>query len=116
MPFANLPLIPKNPQGPLRVLILGRISTIHQNLDNIEASYRYVKDYLNQIYHGPLHFKQLGERGSGLRTDRPTIIEAEDDIESGTWDLAIMEELSRAHRNPRHQYIFVQNAVDAGTR
>jgi DNA invertase Pin-like site-specific DNA recombinase len=51
-----------------------------------------------------------------MRTDRVTIMEAEDEIESGTWDLVIMEELSRAYRNPRHQYAFVQDAVDAGTR
>ncbi len=116
MPLANVPLTPKDPRGPLRVLILGRISTIHQDLENIQASYRYVEDYLHQIYQGLLHLKHLGERGSGLRTDRATIIEAEDAIDTGTWDLVIMEELSRAYRNPRHQYAFVQNAVDAATR
>src|SRR3954465_7582763 len=112
MPLANIPLTPKDPDGPLRVLILGRISTIHQDLENIQASYRYVEDYLGRIYHGPLHIKRLGERGSGLRTDRLTILEAEEEIDTGTWDLVIMEELSRAHRNPRHQYAFVQDAVD----
>ena len=116
MPFANVPLTPRDPRGPLRVLVLGRVSTIHQDLENIEASYRYVENYLHQIYQGPLHLKHLGERGSGLRTDRATIMEAEDDIGEGTWDLALMEELSRAYRNPRHQYAFVQDAVDAGTR
>jgi site-specific DNA recombinase len=116
MPIANVPLTPKDPRGPLRVLMLGKISTIHQDIENIQASYRYVEGYLNQIYKGPLHVKRLGERGSGMRTDRPSIVEAELDIETGTWDLVIMEELSRAYRNPRHQSAFVQNAVDAGTR
>lgn len=116
MPIATVPLTPKDPRGPLRVLMLGRISTIHQDIENIRASYRYVEGYLNQIYKGPLHVKRLGERGSGMRTDRPSIVEAERDIETGTWDLVIMEELSRAYRNPRHQSAFVQDAVDAGTR
>src|SRR5262249_12438235 len=102
MPTANIPLTPKDPSGPLRVLILGRISTIHQDLENIDASYQYVESHLDRIYKGPLHLKRLGERGSGMRTDRATIVEAEEDIDTGTWDLVIMEELSRAYRNPRH--------------
>jgi DNA invertase Pin-like site-specific DNA recombinase len=116
MPFANIRLVPKDPRGPLRVLVLGRVSTIHQDLENIQASYNYVENYLRQIYQGPLHLKHLGERGSGMRTDRATIVEAEEEIASGAWDLVIMEELSRAYRNPRHQLIFVQDAVDARTR
>lgn len=116
MPIANIPLIPKQPGGALRVLILGRISTIHQDLESIQASYAYVENHLRHIYQGPLYLKRLGERGSGLRTDRPTIVEAEEEVATGTWDLVIMEELSRAYRNPRYQYVFVQDAVDAGTR
>jgi hypothetical protein len=30
MSFCNVPLVPKDPSGPLRVLILGRISNDHQ--------------------------------------------------------------------------------------
>ncbi len=117
MPHPWCPLDPQGPQGTRsRVLILGRISTIHQDIENIQASYRYVEDYLDQIYQGTVHIKHLGERGSGMRTDRATIVEAETLIETGTWDLVIMEDLSRAHRNPRHQYVFVQDAVDADTR
>src|SRR3954447_8189300 len=116
MPHLNVPLIPKDPNGPLRLLIVGRISTVHQDLENIDASYRYVEEFLSRIYQGPLHLKHLGERGSGLRTDRATIVEAEDEIATGTWDLAITEDLSRFYRNSRHQYVFVQDAVDQETR
>jgi len=40
MPNHQYPLIPKVPGTTLRILIMGRISTIHQNEVNIEASYR----------------------------------------------------------------------------
>ena len=116
MSRVNIPLVPKEPDGPLRVLILGRVSTDRQDLENIEASYAFDEKFLGESYQGPLYLKRLGERGSGLRTDRPTIVEAEDEIATGTWDLVLMEDLSRAYRNPRHQMAFVQNAVDAGTR
>ncbi len=35
------PFIPKNPLGPLRVIIIGRVSTVHQNESNIQAGYQY---------------------------------------------------------------------------
>jgi DNA invertase Pin-like site-specific DNA recombinase len=116
MSYGNVPLVPKDPNGPLRVMILGRISTPHQDLENINASYGFAERYLKQIYQGPLHVKHLGERGSGMRTDRASILEAEEEIENGTWDLVLCEDLSRPYRNPRHQMAFVQNAVDAGVR
>jgi DNA invertase Pin-like site-specific DNA recombinase len=94
----------------------GWAKPYHQNLENIDASYDFAKRFLAGIYQGPLHTKSLGERGSGMRTDRATIIEAEEEIESGSWDLVLCEDLSRPYRNPRHQMAFVQNAVDAGVR
>ena len=107
---------PKNVNGVLRVLIIGRISTEHQNIENIDASYRYVEDYLRQVYDGATELRHLGERASGMLAERDTIREACDLIETGEWDLVIAEDLSRIFRNPRHQYNFVQDAVDAQTR
>lgn len=109
------PLTPKSGDT-LRVIALGRISTVHQDVENIAASYRYIQSYLAKIYHGPLDIKFLGEQASGMRTDRATICEAEETIARGAVDLVIAEDLSRLYRNPRHQFRFVQDAVDAGTR
>jgi site-specific DNA recombinase len=109
-------LIPKVRGGPLRVLMIGRISTPHQDLESIDAGHRDVGEFLAGIYDGPLHVKQLGGRGSGMRTDRESIVEAEEEIATGTWDLVIAPDLGRFYRNPRHLYAFVQDAVDAETR
>jgi site-specific DNA recombinase len=112
----QVPLIPKVPGGPLRVLMIGRISTPHQDLESIDAGHRDVSRFLDRIYQGPLHVKQLGGRGSGMRTDRDSIVEAEEEIATGTWDLVIAPDLGRFYRNPRHLYVFVQDAVDQDTR
>lgn len=116
MSMISVPLIPKDPCGMLFVVAIGRISTVHQDIENIEASYRYVQQYLAQIYQGPLQIKLLGEQASGMLTDRATIREAEALVAGGKVDLVIAEDLARIYRNPRHQYNFVQDCVDIGTR
>ena len=67
---------PKDPNGTFRTLVLGRVSTVHQPESNIEASYDYVTPMLKQVYDGPMETKYLGERGSGMLTERATILEA----------------------------------------
>ena len=116
MPMTCEPLLPKDPSGPLNVVAMGRISTVHQDIENIEASHRYIQDYLSHIYEGPMQVTLLGEQASGMLTDRVTIREAEDLVASGKVDLMIAEDLARIYRNPRHQYSFVQDCVDQGTR
>ena len=57
------PLRPRSPGGKLFVVAIGRISTVHQNHENIEASYRYVREYLGKVYDGPIDLRLLGEQG-----------------------------------------------------
>jgi site-specific DNA recombinase len=112
----SVPLRPKHPDGKLRGVVVGRISTAHQKEESIDASFRYVQDYLARIYEGPIEIECLGERASGMLADRATIRRAEELITSGRIDVVIAEDLSRIYRNPRLQYDFVQNAVDHGCR
>jgi site-specific DNA recombinase len=116
MPLHSAGVTPHTADTPMRVVIIGRISTPHQNEDNIEASYRYVEDYLRKQHLGPLQIKYLGERASGMLAERQTIRQVEDLIAAGQVDLVVAEDLSRIFRNPRHQLNFVQDAVDAGVR
>ncbi len=88
------PLQCKDPSGKPFVVAIGRISTPGQNEENIEASYRYIREYLDRIYDGPMEVKLLGEQASGMLTDRATIREAEDLVASGTVDLVIAEDLA----------------------
>ena len=112
----SVPFKPKHPDGKLRAIVIGRISTEHQREESIDASFRYVREHLSRIYDGPSEIEYLGERASGMLAERATIRRAEELISSGRIDLVIAEDLSRIYRNPRLQYDFVQNAVDNGCR
>jgi len=48
--------------------------------------------------------------------DRASIVEAEHEIETGLWDLVLMEDLSKAYRNPRISTPLCRTGVDAETR
>jgi len=110
------PLTPKNADGVLRVVSIGRISTAHQDDDSISASHEYVRRFLADCYQGPMDLEPLGEQISGMIADRKTILHVEDRMDAGDVDLVIAEDLSRIFRNPRLQYSFVQDAFDRGVR
>jgi site-specific DNA recombinase len=112
----EVPLVPKDPDKPLRVVIIGRISTVHQNETSIDASFAFVEERLRATYKGPMEIRHLGEQASGMISDRRTIVEAWDLMEAGEVDLVIAEDLGRIFRNPRHQMNFVQDCVDAEVR
>lgn len=116
MPQMNIPLSPKNPNGPLRVIMLGRVSTEHQNIENIDASFASNDQALRRMYNGQTEILQLGERGSGWKVNRESIQQAEAEIQTGTWDLVLMEDLSRAWRNPQYQHRLAQLCIDHRTR
>jgi DNA invertase Pin-like site-specific DNA recombinase len=112
----TIPLAPRNPGEPLRVLIIGRISTPHQRQESIEASYEFVEKFLRQAYDGPLLITRLGEQASGMVADRPTIRAGEDLIAAGKVDLILVEDVGRIYRDPRHLIAFVNDTVDADVR
>ena len=97
MPISTVPLKPRTPDGDLRVVAIGRISTVHQDVENIEASYDYIRKYLAQIYDGEMQVTLLGEQASGMLVGRDTIREAEDLVAGGTVDLVIAEDLARIY-------------------
>ncbi|WP_158261282.1 MULTISPECIES: recombinase family protein [Pirellulaceae] len=99
---------------------IGRVSKPKESeaktqLD-LQSSFAAVRNVLSGIYDGPLDLTELGEQSSGLIADRATALEAMDLISTGNVDLVIAEDLSKIFRNPRLQWIFVQDAVDVGTR
>src|ERR1035437_1690683 len=107
---------PKNKDGKLRAIVIGRVSTERQQISNIEAGYGYVEPFLKGLSDGEIIVKYLGEQGSGMLVNRATILEACDLVETGEWDVVLMEDLSKSYRNPRYIYVFVQDYVDADTR
>ncbi|MBA3480193.1 MAG: recombinase family protein [Pirellulales bacterium] len=116
----NIPLTTNQPDGRLAVVVLGRLSqskdTPEETQKTIDSSFAFAQEYVERHYHGEVKFKFLGEQISGMVLDRRTIREAEELMGSGQWDVLLAEDLSRIYRNPRFQYDFVQDCVDAGIR
>ena len=69
--------ISKSSDEILQVSVIGRISTGHQDEENIEASQEYAVAHMHRIYDGEIEFIYLGEQASGMLADdagRPTNI------------------------------------------
>lgn len=112
----NKPLVPKDPEGNLQVISIGRVSTPTQPLANVDASHDYVVRLLQAAYSGKMSVKRFGECASGMLAERATIQEALELIESGLVDVVAAEDLSRIYRNPQFQFAFVHTCVDTETR
>ena len=114
------PLIPKNPGGPLKVIVIGRLSkpkpTEDETQRTIESSLKSAQEYLAAIYKGAVECRCLGEQISGMVVERVAIMETYELVQTGEWDLVLVEELRCVYRNPRFQYAFVQNLVDLDQR
>jgi site-specific DNA recombinase len=115
MNYHSEKLIPKYEDG-CHVLSIGRVSTLGQDINNIEAGHTDGERSLKDITDAPQIIRRLGEQSSGMIVDRPTMNEAYDLIESDWVDVVVMEDLSKSFRNPRWIMAFVQDCVDLGVR
>ncbi len=118
--FSNVPIIPKNSDGVLRIISIGRLSKPKDSEDETHMSLEAIRNenarLLTSVYKGPTVIKYLAEQISGMIPDRETMNQLWELVESGEWDLIVAEDLSRVFRNPRWQWAFVQDCVDARIR
>jgi DNA invertase Pin-like site-specific DNA recombinase len=108
------PLVARNGQT-LKVLGVARISTEHQDrlsLDDQEALYRC---WLDQHAGQPYDLHMIAGRGSGECLDRQEALQAWAEIQTGTYDLVIAEDLGRIFRRA-HAILFCEACEDVGTR
>jgi DNA invertase Pin-like site-specific DNA recombinase len=108
------PLTPRNGHT-LKVLGIARISTEHQNalsLDDQEALYHR---WLEQHASLPFDLIMIASRGSGECLDRHEALQATAEVETGTYDLVIAEDLGRIFRRI-HAQLFCELCEDIGTR
>jgi hypothetical protein len=116
--FANQhpKMTPKPGNSALHVVVIGRVSTPTQDINNIEAGYGYAEQVLPSLTDGPIETRYFGEQGSGLLVLRESILAAYEQIESGWADVVVMEDASKSYRNPRWIYAFWQDCADADVR
>ena len=110
----NPPLAPKR-RGILKVLIIARISTEHQDVRSLDDQIAKAKEYVTQVYSNRVDWTIIQSRGSGEHLDRKELLEAEELIESGELDLVIAEDLARICRR-QFAIIFCEFCSDCQTR
>lgn len=112
--FDGFPLSPRS-GGELSVLIIARISTVHQDARSLGDQAAFCEAYVRARYFGPTKFQTIQGRGSGEVLDRRDLLEAEEAVASGTFDLIVVEDLGRVCRRNR-AVAFCEDCEDAATR
>jgi site-specific DNA recombinase len=97
------------------VLIIARISTVHQDLRSLADQIALCEKYVRDRYPGPVRFAHIQSRGSGEYLDRAELAQAEVAVESRAYDLAMTEDLGRICRRNR-AVDFCELCEDADTR
>src|SRR5262249_47219893 len=91
----------------LKVLGIARISTVHQDALSLEDQEALYRSWLQQHVDGPFDLTMIAGQGSGESLERQEIAEAEGEIETGTYDLVIAEDLGRIFRRV-HAHLFCE--------
>ncbi len=112
-----------NLQPPLRpkfglmllVVIIVRISTVHQDLRSLADQEAKCREYLRLHYGENVEVILLSSQGSGEHLDREELNQLESLIEAGKIDLVLAEDLARICRRQR-AYDFCEMCLDHGVR
>jgi site-specific DNA recombinase len=112
--FDGFPLAPRR-GSELLVLIIARISTVHQNLRSLGDQIALCEKYVRDRYPGPVRFVHIQGQGSGELLDRQDLADAEAAVESRLYDLVVVEDLGRVCRRNR-AIDFCEQCEDVGTR
>ena len=110
----NPPLVPRNGHD-LKVLGIARISTEHQDALSLADQESLYRQWLAQHAGPPFALTMIAGRGSGEWLDRQEALRATAEVETGTYDLVIAEDLGRIFRRV-HALLFCELCEDIGTR
>ena len=109
------PLKPRR-GGILYVLLICRISTVHQDPLSLEDQEALLRRYLAEHYDGQVVIvRVIATQDSGESLDRPELAEAESLVEGRTIDLVLVEDLGRICRR-NYAFTFCELAQDHDTR
>lgn len=118
--FSDYPLVARNSDGIPRLISIGRLSqpkeTAEETAQSLLSMRAQDEKFLDLHFPVPKLVDFLGEQASGMIPDRVTMKELWRRIKAKECDLVVSEDISRIFRNPRFQWAFVQDAVDAGVR
>lgn len=83
------------------IVVVSRISTIHQDERSLDDQGAGCKHEVETEYPGPFNYHTLQSRGSGEHLDRKELEQLKDLIETGKVDIVITEDLGRICRRNR---------------
>lgn len=110
----NPALAPRNGHR-LNVLGIARISTEHQDALSLKDQEALYQRWLAQHTDCPFTLAMIAGRGSGECLDRQEALRATAEVETGSYDLVIAEDLGRIFRRV-HAQLFCELCEDVGTR
>jgi site-specific DNA recombinase len=99
----------------LRVLVIARISTVHQDARSLDDQVALCQRYVSDRYQGEFETTVIQGRGSGEALDRQDLVDAEAAVETGRYDLVVVEDLGRICRRNYAVY-FCKPCEDSQTR
>jgi DNA invertase Pin-like site-specific DNA recombinase len=99
----------------LKVLGIARISTDHQDALSLDDQLALYRHWLAQHTDLPFELVPITGRGSGECLDREEARQARSEIETGSYDLVLAEDLGRIFRRA-HAQIFCELCEDYETR
>jgi DNA invertase Pin-like site-specific DNA recombinase len=108
------PLTPRN-GATLKVLGIARISTEHQDVLSLADQEALYRRWLAEHTPLPFHLNMIAGRGSGECLDREEARRARAEVETGSYDLVIAEDLGRIFRRA-HSQLFCELCEDYETR
>ncbi len=108
------PLTPKNGVF-LNVLIVCRISGPNQDEKSLDDQANLHQEWIEARSAFPFKIKVIKSRGSGERVDREESAEIIALVDSGRYDLLLVEDLGRLYRRV-HALLLCEACVDAGVR
>jgi hypothetical protein len=101
--------------GVLRAIGITRISTLNQDPKSLADQQALLRQWVRDRYDGPVEWTFIAGQGSGECVDRQQVVEADELVASGTYDLVVMEDLSR-HMRRVHAVLFCEACEDMETR
>ena len=96
------PIVPKAPDGPLRVIVIGSLAS--------------VADYLDSVYDGRVVIRVYPASGGRGRRRRQALREILPVLHAGDTDVVVTSDGSRIARDPWSQFEFAEEARSLGTR
>ncbi len=101
MSLTNRRVLSPRSGGKFFIVIVARISTIHQDKRSLDDQIAVCIQIIEAEYPGPFNYHILRSQGSGEHLDRKELDELKDLIESGQLDVVIAEDLGRICRRNR---------------